>query len=140
MTADNCESAYLFAGNRFRIPCKSAGLENDCALHEGSIPNYMSAIFRDRGKLGWFFVSIAPSCRDHRIAFRLKDNQGGDKAVGITDISILGWLPGEKNVSVKFKLPKDLKKGNYMLEMGVVFHSAIDHTIPIANKEETGDE
>lgn len=87
----------------------------------------------------WENLGIAPPYRDHRIAFRLKDKQGADKAVEISDISILGWLPGEKNVSVKFKLPKDLKKGDYTLEMGVVFHSAIDHTIPIANKGKTSD-
>ena len=54
-------------------------------------------------------------------------------------MSIPGWLPGEKNISVNYKLPEDLKKGDYNLEMGLVFHNAIDHTIPIANKGKTSD-
>lgn len=87
----------------------------------------------------WENLGIAPPYRDHRISFRLKDTQGEDKAVEITDISILGWLPGEKNITVNYKLPKDLKKGDYILEMGLVFHNASDHTIPIANKGKTSD-
>jgi hypothetical protein len=87
----------------------------------------------------WENLGIAPPYRDHRIAFRLKDKQGTDRAVEITGISILGWLPGEKNISVNYSLPKNLEKGDYMLEMGLVFHTAIDHTIPIANKGKTSD-
>jgi hypothetical protein len=87
----------------------------------------------------WENLGIAPPYRDHRIAFRLKDESGNNKAVKITEATILGWLPGEKSINVKYKLPDDLQAGNYSLEMGVVFHSSIDHVIPIANKGKTND-
>jgi hypothetical protein len=84
-------------------------------------------------------LGIAPPYRDHRIAFRLKDKKNIYHAVTITDQSIRGWLPGEINTTVKYKLPPDLKAGNYNLEMGLVFHNSVDHTIPIANKGKTSD-
>jgi hypothetical protein len=87
----------------------------------------------------WENLGIAPPYRDHRIAFRLKDKNGIYYGVSITETSILGWLPGKKDVDVPYKLPADLDKGDYELEMGVVFHSSIDHTIPIANKGKTSD-
>lgn len=87
----------------------------------------------------WENLGIAPPYRDHRIAFRLKDKQGENKAVTITETSIKGWLPGEINTTVNFKVPADLKPGEYNLEMGLVFHSSIDHVIPIANRGKTDD-
>ena len=87
----------------------------------------------------WENLGIAPPYRDHRIAFRLKDESGANHAVTITEMSILGWLPGEKDITIDYKLPADLKAGNYNLEMGLVFHSSIEHTIPIANKGKTTD-
>ena len=87
----------------------------------------------------WENLGIAPPYRDHRIAFRLKDESGANHAVTITEMSILGWLPGEKDITIDYKLPADLKAGNYDLEMGLVFHSSIEHTIPIANKGKTTD-
>jgi hypothetical protein len=87
----------------------------------------------------WENIGIAPPYRDHRIAFRLKDESGNIKAVTITEASILGWLPGYKSITVKYKLPGDLLTGNYDLEMGIVFHSSIDHVIPIGNKGKTSD-
>jgi len=59
--------------------------------------------------------------------------------VTITEISILGWLPGEKSINANFSIPIYLQEGDYELEMGVVFHSSIEHTIPIANKGKTSD-
>ena len=87
----------------------------------------------------WENLGLAPPYRDHRLAFRLKDKNGINKAVTITDLSIQGWLPGDKTVSVNYKLPDDLPAGDYSLEMGVVFHSSVEHTIPIANKGKTSD-
>jgi hypothetical protein len=87
----------------------------------------------------WENIGIAPPYRDHRLAFRLKDKNGQNQAATITGISIKGWLPGEKNITVNYKLPADLQAGNYDLEMGIVFHSSIEHTIPIANKGKTSD-
>jgi hypothetical protein len=87
----------------------------------------------------WENLGIAPPYRDHRIAFRLKNTNNVDFGVLITGQSIKGWLPGETNITVNYKLPADLAEGNYTLEMGVVFHSSIEHTIPIANKGKTED-
>jgi Domain of unknown function (DUF4832)/Beta-galactosidase len=87
----------------------------------------------------WENLGIAPPYRDHRIAFRLKDENGENHAVAITEMSIRRWLPGEKNITVNYNLPLDLQAGNYDLEMGIVFHSSIEHTIPIANKGKTSD-
>ena len=87
----------------------------------------------------WENLGIAPPYRDHRIAFRLRDEKGENHAVIITEMSIQGWLPGGKSITVNYKLPPDLQDGNYDLEMGLVFHSSIEHTIPIANKGKTSD-
>lgn len=89
--------------------------------------------------MNWENLGIAPPYRDHRIALRLKDKNDQKLAAKITDISILGWLPGEKNVSLNYRLPDDLPPGSYTLEMGLVYHSSIIHTIPIANKGKTED-
>ncbi len=87
----------------------------------------------------WENLGIAPPYRDHRIAFRLKDKNGSIYAATITGISVLGWLPGKKNIDITYLVPTDLIQGAYDLEMGIVFHSSIDHTIPIANKGKTSD-
>lgn len=87
----------------------------------------------------WENVGIAPPYRDHRIAFRLKDSRGINHAMAQTEISIRGWLPGEKKIEASFKLPDDLESGLYSLELGIVFHSSIEHVIPIANKGRTHD-
>jgi hypothetical protein len=87
----------------------------------------------------WENLGIAPPYRDHRIALRLKDFKDGKYAVTISDVSIKGWLPGEKNITVKYSLPADIRSGDYSLEIGLVFHNSIDHLIPIANKGKTTD-
>jgi Domain of unknown function (DUF4832)/Beta-galactosidase len=87
----------------------------------------------------WENIGIAPPYRDHRIAFRLKSKNDVNNATVITDQSIKGWLPGETSITVNYKVPVDLQTGNYSLEMGLVFHSSIEHTIPIANKGKTAD-
>lgn len=86
----------------------------------------------------WENLGIAPPYRDHRIAFRLKKNNVNSGVI-ITGQSIKGWLPGETNIIVNYKLPADLAAYNYTLEMGIVFHSSIEHTIPIDNKGKTDD-
>jgi hypothetical protein len=87
----------------------------------------------------WENIGIAPPYRDHRIAFRLKDVNGINSDLYLSDVSIMGWLPGEKNVKISFNVPAGMTAGDYTLEMGIVFHSATDHTIPIANKGKTSD-
>lgn len=90
-------------------------------------------------QMKWENLGIAPPYRDHRIAFRLKNKSGENSAVTITDMSIQGWLPGEKNITVNYKLPAGITAEKYNLEMGLVFHNSIEHTIPIANKGKTTD-
>jgi hypothetical protein len=87
----------------------------------------------------WENLGIAPPYRDHRIAFRLKNQEGINSEVCVSEVSIRGWLPGKKNVEISCSIPASLSAGDYDLEMGIVFHSAIDHTIPIANKGKTSD-
>ena len=87
----------------------------------------------------WENLGIAPPYRDHRLAFRLKDINGIYHAAETTGISIMGWLPGEKEVDVNYKIPADIQQGSYELELGVVFHSSVDHVIPIANLGKTSD-
>jgi hypothetical protein len=87
----------------------------------------------------WENQGIAPPYRDHRLAFRFKDGSGAVSDVIMTEISIQGWLPGDKNVKISCPMPEGLSSGDYDLEMGIVFHSATDHTIPIANKGKTED-
>jgi hypothetical protein len=90
-------------------------------------------------KLNWENLGIAPPYRDHRIALRLKDNMDAIHATHISDQSIQGWLPGEISVDVEYPLPDDLSDGEYDLELGLVFHSAPDRIVPIANEGKTDD-
>lgn len=106
----------------------------ELTFNKSAVPGSEIAI-----KMRWENMGIAPPYRDHRLAFRLKGDSGENKAVIITDTSIMGWLPGEKNITVNYKLPAGIPVGNYELEMGIVFHSSIDHTIPIANTGKTSD-
>jgi hypothetical protein len=89
--------------------------------------------------MNWENLGIASPYRDHRIAFRLTDRNGVVYGAAITDQSIKGWLPGKTDITATYKLPADIPAGEYSLEMGVVFHSSIEHTIPIANKGKTAD-
>jgi hypothetical protein len=89
--------------------------------------------------MNWENLGIAPPYRDHRIAFRLTDKSGIVYGAEITDQSIKGWLPGKTDITAGYKLPADIPAGNYRLEMGVVFHTSIEHTIAVANKGKTAD-
>jgi hypothetical protein len=89
--------------------------------------------------LNWENLGIAPPYRDYLLAFRLRD--AGDQLYGIhvTNQSIRGWLPGKNSVKVQLPLSNDLPDGAYTLELGLVFHSAYDHMVPIANEGKTED-
>ena len=87
----------------------------------------------------WENLGIAPPYRDHRIAFRLAAKDGTYHGVNITETSIMGWLPGKKSVDISYTIPDGIPSGDYDLETGIVFHSSIEHTIPIANKGKTSD-
>jgi hypothetical protein len=90
-------------------------------------------------KLRWENLGIAPPYRDHRIAFRLRDGSGNIHGEYVADHSIRGWLPGSRSVDVEFPIPVGLSAGKYTLELGLVFHSAPDRTVPIANEGKTND-
>ncbi len=85
-------------------------------------------------KLDWENLGIAPPYRDHRIAFRLRDPRDSLHGMFISDQSIRGWLPGSTSVAIDYRVPEKLDKGAYDLEMGLVFHSAPDRIIPLANE------
>jgi hypothetical protein len=87
----------------------------------------------------WENLGIASPYRDYRIALRLRDINDKIKAVEITDLSIKGWLPGKIINSLEYNIPADLPAGDYGIELGVVFHSSLEHNIPIANKGKTED-
>lgn len=112
----------------FRLVLRNVTFDNSCVA-DTEIPVTMK----------WENLGIAPPYRDHRIAFRLKDKNNANLGITVTDQSIQGWLPGETNITVNYKLAAGLPAGDYSLEMGVVFHNSIEHTIPIANKGKTDD-
>jgi hypothetical protein len=112
----------------FRLVLRDVNFE-DTALSGSEIPINIS----------WENLGIAPPYRDHRLAFRLRDENNIIHGIVITEQSIKGWLPGKTDITVNYTLADDISAGNYSLEMGVVFHSSIDHTIPIANKGKTQD-
>jgi hypothetical protein len=90
-------------------------------------------------KLDWENLGIAPPYRDHRVAFRLRDVRDSLQGEYVSDQSIRGWLPGPTSVEIEYPLPEGLSKGEYSLELGLVFHSAPDRIVPIANEGKTVD-
>lgn len=82
----------------------------------------------------WENKGIAPPYRDFRVAFRLKDasNSIVDFSSTISDLSVKGWLPGPAFYnSATYNVPAGIAPGNYTLEMGLVFHNALDTVLPI---------
>jgi hypothetical protein len=90
-------------------------------------------------KLDWENLGIAPPYRDHRVAFRLRDGRDSIQDMHVSDRSIRGWLPGPVAVEIEYPIPAGIPEGEYTLELGLVFHSAPDHTVPIANEGKTSD-
>ena len=89
--------------------------------------------------LNWENLGIAPPYRDHRIALRLRDSNDQLHAEYISDQSIRGWLPGDTAMEIEYPIPKQISGGEYTLELGLVFHSASDRIVPIANQGKTVD-
>ncbi|MBA3706211.1 MAG: T9SS type A sorting domain-containing protein, partial [Bacteroidetes bacterium] len=87
----------------------------------------------------WDNLGVAPPYRDHRIALRLRDNANKLFAITITTQSIKGWLPGSRSATIQYQLPANLPAGIYTIETALVFHSAMDRTIPIAIKGKLSD-
>ena len=90
-------------------------------------------------KMDWENLGIAPPYRDHRLAFRLSDSRDSIQGEYVSDQSIRGWLPGPTSVEIEYPLPGELSKGEYTLELGLVFHNAPDRLVPIANEGKTDD-
>jgi hypothetical protein len=90
-------------------------------------------------KLEWENLGIAPPYRDHRVAFRLRDDRDSIQGMHVSERSIRGWLPGPVAVEVGYPVPAGISKGEYALELGLVFHSAPDRMVPIANEGKTSD-
>ncbi len=89
--------------------------------------------------LNWENKGIAPPYRDHRIAFRLRDSKDQLQGTYVSDQSIRGWLPGDTALEMEYPIPKPLSEGAYTLELGLVFHSASDRIVPLANQGKTDD-
>lgn len=68
----------------------------------------------------WENIGVAPPYRDYRLAFRLT---GVDRKVALivmSDISIQGWLPGQREVWEMMKMPENISPGQYDLDLAVV--------------------
>jgi hypothetical protein len=89
--------------------------------------------------LQWENLGIAPPYRDFRVAFRLRDHKDQLMGMYISPQSIRGWLPGNISTDLVFPIPTELSPGAYTLELGLVFHSAPDRTVPIAIEGKTSD-
>ena len=112
----------------FRFVLRSAS--HDSAVSAGDVLNV---------KMGWQNKGIAPSYRDFRVAFRLKNSAGEvvkDSSV-ISSLSIKGWLPNPtaRDKVVSFDVPRSVRTGDYTLETALVFHAALDTTLPVAVEE-----
>ncbi len=90
-------------------------------------------------KLDWENLGIAPPYRDHRIAFRMRDANNNLTGIFMSEASIQGWLPGSQSVNIEYPIPDNISTGHYTLELGLVFHSAPDRMVPIANEGKTDD-
>lgn len=67
----------------------------------------------------WENTGVAPPYRPNPLAFRLVDTQG-ECTIIPAGITIQGWLPGSREVSMAPIFPKRLKKGNYTLSLAVL--------------------
>ncbi len=91
-------------------------------------------------EMEWENVGVAPPYRDFRIALRLMDESGAVTAETVTEKSVKGWLPEQSIVtSSSLNVPANLIAGNYLLQVGLVFHNAADRTLPIAVEGTTED-
>ena len=68
----------------------------------------------------WAFALAIHSGWDYFLAFRLTDGAGNEAATVLSETSIKGWLPGEKQVTESAPLPADLKAGRYDLGLAIV--------------------
>ena len=91
-------------------------------------------------RMKWENVGMAPPYRDYPLAFRLTGGEGKRGFVFVSDISIKGWLPGEIEVTERFKLPEDLKPGRYELALAPVdpFSHEPAIRLAIAGRSEDG--
>lgn len=70
--------------------------------------------------LSWENTGVAPPYLDYRLAFRLTGEKDGRAVMLPTGISLRGWLPGAKDITVSPVLPRDLRKGTYTLSLAVL--------------------
>lgn len=107
------------------------------ANHESSIPAGSTL----NVSMNWDNVGIAPSYRDFRIAFRLRNSSNGRVIdADITPVSVKGWLPGSpENVRVAYNLSSQVTPGTYTLDAALVFHNSLETLLPIAVTESRAD-
>ena len=69
-------------------------------------------------RLGIENVGVAPIYKN--MAFNLRVKSENDEYVFPTDIDVKRWLPGKHEETVSIKLPRDLPKGCYKLQLGII--------------------
>jgi hypothetical protein len=67
----------------------------------------------------WANVGVAPPYRDYRVAVCLPDAKGGRRVL-VSEQSVKGFLPGEREMPLVVSLPKDLAAGKYAVSVGIV--------------------
>ncbi len=116
----NNKSARIPAGSRpeieaflrrlgYRLVLRK--LEHDSEVRPGASLNI---------SLSWENTGVAPPYRDYRLALRLTGENDGRVVILPTGISLRGWLPGPKDITVSPILPRDLRKGTYTLSLAVL--------------------
>lgn len=69
-------------------------------------------------KLGIENVGVAPIYKDMVFNLRLKSEKS--EYVFDTDVDVKKWLPGKYEESIVLKLPSDMPKGRYELQVGII--------------------
>lgn len=108
-------------------------------LRKADFPGSVTPGAVERVILNWSNVGIAPPYRDFRIGFRLRNVEGTLGSVTETASSIKGMLPGDSTMTVSYPVPTGSNTGNYTLELGLIYHGATDHTVPLAIQRKTQD-
>jgi hypothetical protein len=88
----------------------------------------------------WENVGVAPPYRDYRVALRFTGETDKKRYVLVDKTSLKGWLPGKMEKKETWQLPKNLKRGNYRLEISIVDPSTSEPSVrlAIAGREKDG--
>lgn len=113
----NNKSAPIPAGYRGEVERLLLKLGYRLVLRRAEFPNAAVADKSLPVVTKWENVGVAPPYWDYFLALRLKRN-GFQHAV-VTNISVKGWLPGQKEVTLELPL-QGLSAGTYELALAIV--------------------